>query len=312
MTTARPEIAVIATLPEDVRGALARRFTLADYFLEGRDAVPLEGVPAHFRVVATRALLGIPAGLRDRLPRLELVLSLGAGLEKIDVADLDRRGTAVVHTADEFTEDVADFALGLIFAAQRNIVAADRFVRSGAWESTRFMTSRRVSNRRVGIVGLGRIGLRIAQKCAALGMPVAYHSRAERPEQSFAYYASVGDLARDSDILVLACAESAETRNLIGRDVLDALGVDGIIVNVARGAVVDEEALLDALERKAIGAAALDVFAQEPGIDPRFLRLDNVILSPHAASFTHEARQAVIDRLVGAADAFFGDAGGGG
>jgi lactate dehydrogenase-like 2-hydroxyacid dehydrogenase len=308
MAETRREIAVIATLPDDVRAALGRRFALVEHILEGPGATPLSSLPARFRVIATRALLGVPAGICDALPDLDLVLSLGAGLEKIDTTDLEARGIALAYTADQFTEDVADFALGLIYAAQRNIVGGDRFVRSGAWEKARFKTGRRVSSRRVGIVGLGRIGMRIAEKCNVLGMTVAYHSRTRRADQPFAFHGDIRDLASASDILVLACAESDHTRGMVGREVLDALGPNGILVNVARGAVVDEEALIDALGRKALGAAALDVFAAEPSIDPRFLQLDNVILSPHAATFTHEARQAVIDHLVEAAESYFENA----
>jgi len=305
MEPRRGEVTVIAKLPDDLHAALAQHFVLSEHVLEGLDAVPIEAVPSTTRVVATRALLGVPPGLLDVLPNLELVLSMGAGLDKIDVAGLDRRGIALAHTPDQFTEDVADFALGLMFAAQRDIVSADRFVRSGLWEKGRFRTARRVTNRRVGIVGLGRIGLRVAEKCAALGMPVGYTSRRERTDQPFAFHTDIVDLAADSDILVLACGESEETRHLVNRRVLDALGRDGILVNIARGAVVDEEALLDALERKALAAAALDVFPREPSVNPRFHPLDNVILTPHSASFTQEARQAVIDHLVDAANTYF-------
>ncbi len=303
--TDKPEIAVIADLPADLRNALSNDFSLIDTPLEGPNAIALSALPTHHRAIATRAVLGVPAGLLDVLPQLGLVVSMGAGLDNIDADALAARGVALAFTPDQFTEDVADFALGLIYAAQRKIVEADKFMRSGAWATMRFATSRRVSTRHVGIVGLGRIGRRIAEKCTALGMPVSYHARAERPGCSYTYHADVQSLAAACDILVLACALTPQTRGLVNRDVLAALGADGILVNIARGAVVDEEALIEALEARTIGGAALDVFANEPAFDKRFLALDNVILTPHSASFTFEARQTVIDHLVTSAKAFF-------
>ena len=303
--TTKPEIVVIADLPADLRNALSNDFSLIDMPLEGPNAIALSALPTHHRAIATRAVLGVPAGLLDVLPQLGLVISMGAGLDNIDADALAARGVALAFTPDQFTEDVADFALGLIYAAQRKIVEADKFMRSGAWATMRFATSRRVSTRHVGIVGLGRIGQRIAEKCTALGMPVSYHARAERPDCSYTFHGDVMSLAAACDILVLACALTPQTRGLVNRDVLAALGADGILVNIARGAVVDEQTLTEALEARTIGGAALDVFASEPAFDKRFLALDNVILTPHSASFTFEARQAVINHLVTSAKAFF-------
>ena len=307
MMDQRPEIAVIADLPADLRNALSANFTLVDEPLEGANAnaIAIDAISRRYRAIATRAVLGIPAGLIEALPDLGLVLSMGAGLDHIDSDALAARGITLAHTPDQFTEDVADFALGLIYAAQRKIVEADRFCRRDAWPQARFQTSHRVSTRRIGIVGLGRIGQRIAEKCASLGMPVGYYGRTRRAESPHAFHDSIIGLAAASDVLVLACAVTEQTRHIVDRDVLAALGPEGIVVNIARGAVVDEAALIDALQRKTLGGAALDVFASEPDFDPRLLSLDTVILTPHSASFTFEARQAVIDHLLGAARAFF-------
>lgn len=305
MTDRRPEIAVIADLPADLRHALSKDFALVDEPLEGAHAIAVAAISARYRAVATRAVLGVPPGLIDALPDLGQVLSLGAGLDHIDANALAARGVELAHTPDQFTEDVADFAVGLIYAAQRKIVQADRFARSGAWPRGRFPNAHRVSTRRVGIVGLGRIGQRLAEKCTALGMPVSYYGRTRRDNCRYAFHDTILNLAAASDILVLACAVTEETRRLVDRAVLTALGPEGILVNIARGAVVDEAALIEALENKALGGAALDVFASEPDFDPRLLSFDNVILTPHAASFTFEARQAVIDHLVAAAKTFF-------
>ena len=299
------EIAVIGLLPADLLEALGESFGIAMYPLEGPERVALADLPRDIRAVATRAVLGVPPGLLEALPDLGLVLSMGAGLERIDAAALANRDVRLVHTPDAFTEDVADFAVGQIFAAQRDLLAADRFVRSGAWETERFRNARRVSNRRVGIVGLGRVGVRIADKCGALGMEVRYFSRRAREDGGLTFVGDVLELAKWSDILVLACPGTPETENLVGRAVLDALGAEGILVNIARGSVVDDDALADALERGAIRCAALDVFRNEPRVDQRLLALENVLLSPHSASFTQEARAAVNERLVSAAREFF-------
>jgi hydroxypyruvate reductase len=303
----RPEIAVIADLPGDVRQALGGHVTLADHPLEGQNALQTDSLGRDHRVIATRAVLGVPPGLLDHLPQLELVLSLGAGLDHIDVAALSERGIRLVHTPDQFTEDVADYAMGLIFAAQRRIVEADRFTRSGRWLQARFPNSRRVTARKVGIAGLGRIGRRLAEKCAALGMAVSYTGSVRQDDCDYPYIDDIADLAAQSDILVLTGAVTERTRRSVNSAVLSALGSDGILINVARGALIDEGALISALENGTIAGAALDVFDKEPGVDSRLLKLENVILSPHAASFTLESRQAVIDHLVGAALDYFSD-----
>jgi lactate dehydrogenase-like 2-hydroxyacid dehydrogenase len=301
------EIAVIGLLPADLRKALEENFALADFPLEGPHRVALADLPRETRAVATRAVLGVPQGLLEALPRLGLVLSMGAGLERIDAAALASRNVRLVHTPDAFTEDVADFAVGQIFAAQRDLLAADRFVRSGKWDTERFRNAQRVSNRRVGIVGMGRVGTRIADKCGALGMQVRYFSRTPREDSGLTFVGDLLELASWSDILVLACPGTPETENLVGREVLEALGWEGILINVARGSVVDDHALVEALETGTIRCAALDVFRDEPRIDPRLLALENVLLSPHSASFTQEARAAVNERLVSAAREFFAD-----
>ncbi len=305
MREPRREIAIIADLPGDLRAALRANFLIAEEIIEGAGATAIEAVSTRYRAIATRAVLGVPAALLARLDQLELVLSDGAGLDHIDTAALAARGIELVHTPDQFTEDVADFALGLIYAAQRRIVAADRFVRRGAWIGGRFGKSRRVTVRRVGILGLGRVGRRLAEKCSALGMPVSYHARTRHRDVPYGYRDKVLSLARDCDILVLACALTGETRRAVNANVLTALGPEGILINVARGPVVDEEALIAALERGSIGGAALDVYDSEPDFDPRLLAFDNVILTPHSAGFTVEARQDVIDHLIGGANGFF-------
>nr|WP_274611506.1 NAD(P)-dependent oxidoreductase [Rhodoplanes elegans] len=236
-------------------------------------------------------------------PDLRLVVSQGIGLETFDLAEARRRGIAVAHTPDEIAEDVGDAAIAMIYAVLRGTLRADAFVRAGRWGKERIAATRRVAGRTVGIVGLGRIGRHVADRATAIGMRVLYHTR-RRAEAPYEWMADVVTLATRSDVLVLACPGGEATRHLVDATVLDALGPDGVLVNVARGSVVDEAALLDALEGGRIHGAALDVFATEPAIDPRFLALDNVVLSPHSASITRETRAAIIARMIDDIDAY--------
>lgn len=309
-TLARPELLVIGFIPDDLRLALQKSYDLADHPLEGPRRLPPEELPRGHEVIVTRAMYGIPLEVLNRLSDARLVVSLGAGLEKIDTAELDRRRIALVHTPDELTEDVADFAIGLAYAARRRIVEGDRFVRERRWHRERMGFARNLSRADAGVIGVGRIGRRIAGKAAALGMTVRYSARTPRPELPYEYLPEARELAAASDILFVACAGTRETDKLIDLGVLTALGPQGILVNIARGSVVDEEALISALEEGGLAGAALDVFENEPDINPRLIALDNVVLSPHAASFTLEARAAMLDRLVGAVDRYFGNEGG--
>jgi len=294
----RLRLFVIAQVPPELQQALAVDNELVPCLMEGTEPGQWPALQASCTAVLTRAVFGVPAALLARLPNLQLVVSLGAGVEKIDQRELARHGITLVHTPDELTEDVADYVVGMIYATQRKIVAADRFVRSGAWRAGRFGYSRRVSSRRVGLVGMGRIGTRIAAKLAALGMTISYYNRSTRSDLPYAQLATVVALAQAVDILVVACAGTRETQHLVNADVLRALGPEGVVINIARGSIIDESALIEALSANTIAAAALDVFESEPNPDPRLLELTNAVLSPHAASLTVESKQAMHSRLV--------------
>jgi lactate dehydrogenase-like 2-hydroxyacid dehydrogenase len=194
------------------------------------------------------------------------------------------------------TEDTAECAVGLIFALLRNVVANDGFVRSGDWASARAPLGSRISARKIGIVGLGRIGSRVAQKLSALGCEVMYHGRTEK-QVRWPFVPDVGNLVDQVDVLVLTCAGGAQTRGMVDAALLRRLGRDGFLINVSRGSVVDEPALITALQQGQIAGAALDVFEAEPTPDPRFLQVQNCILSPHAAVFTHENRRDLIAEI---------------
>ena len=286
----RPRLLAVSQIPPDLRTALTQRYGLADH----------AGGPAPgYDVAVTMSVFGVNAALMDTLPDIKLIACNGAGLERIDLAEAKRRGIAVCHTPDELAEDVADCAIALTYAIMRRIVEADRFVRAGRWRKERMAPSRRLAGKTVGIFGLGRIGRLVAQRAQAIGMHVLYSGPKAKPDVPYSFVTTMLELAERSDVLILSCPGGEATRHLVGQAVLKALGPDGYLVNVARGSVVDETALIAALQDRTIAGAALDVFASEPNLDPRFLALDNVVLQPHSASITHETRAAMLARLLG-------------
>jgi lactate dehydrogenase-like 2-hydroxyacid dehydrogenase len=201
----------------------------------------------------------------------------------------------VTHTPDVLTDDVADLAMGLVLSVGRTIPQADQFVRTGQWPNGPMPLARKVSGARMGIVGLGRIGKAIAQRASGFGMSIAYTARSEKRDVGFKYYPSAAELAANVDFLVVITPGGAGTKHLINADVLKALGPRGFLINVARGSVVDEEALIAALQNGTIAGAGLDVFANEPNVPQALWSMRNVVLTPHMASATTETRQAMAD-----------------
>lgn len=292
-------ILLLSAIPADLRAALAERYTLVE-------DKPAEGPRPGFRIAVTMAVHGASEPQFARLPDLRLLVSQGAGLERVDLPTAARRGIAVAYTPDVMTEDVADAAIGLMYAAARRVAEADRFVRAGRWATERMGLGISLHRKAAGIVGLGKIGQAIARRCAGLGMDVAWTGPRAKPDQPWPFILDIRALAERSDVLILAMAAGAGTDRIVDAAVLAALGPRGVLVNIARGSVVDEPALLDALEQRAIAAAGLDVFAREPGLDARFLALDNVVLAPHSASLTVETRAALIARILSDIEAFRG------
>lgn len=236
----------------------------------------------------------VSAGLIECLPDLQVIVVFGVGYDGIDVEAARARGIAVTHTPDVLTDDVADFAMTLLLGTARRIARADRFVREGRWQQGPFPFTRKVSGKRLGIVGLGRIGKAIAQRAAAFDMQISYHGR--RPlGVDYPYYASVTELAAAVDFLLVAVGGGDSTHHLVDAGVLDALGSQGILINVGRGSVVDEAALAQALAEGRLLGAGLDVFEDEPRPHARLLDLDNVLLAPHMASATWDTRRAMSD-----------------
>lgn len=244
----------------------------------------------------------INGALMDKLPNLKVVSNFGVGYDNVDVEAATAHGLKVGNTPDVLNDCVADLALGLVLATCRKIPQADRYVRDGKWESVGNMAfTTRVHHRKVGILGLGRIGQEIADRCAGFKMEIGYHTRSKR-DVPYTYYASLLEMAREVEILIAIVPGGAATKHIINREILDALGPQGVLINVARGSVVDEQALIEALRDGRLGAAGLDVFEAEPKV-PQALRdlSDRTVLQPHQASATHDTRMAmgrmVIDNL---------------
>ena len=244
---------------------------------------------------------GVSERLMMALPNLEMVAQFGVGYDNIDMEAAHKRGIVLTNTPDILTGDVADAALYLLLNVARRVVEADMFVRVGRWHSGAMPLSSSVAGKTVGIVGLGRIGSAIAKRAEAFDMQVIYHSRSKKEGVAYSYYDDLKAMATDSDFLVLACSGGKGTENLITYKILEALGSQGYLINIARGSVVCEEDLLIALRNRAIAGAGLDVFVNEPHVPEEMFKMDNVVLSPHIASATLETRskmgQLVLNNL---------------
>ncbi|KAJ7533001.1 hypothetical protein O6H91_13G029200 [Diphasiastrum complanatum] len=252
------------------------------------------------------ASIGASAEVIDALPNLEIVSMHSVGIDKVDLVKCGERGIVVTNTPDVLTDETADFALALVLATMRRVCAADRYVREGLWPlKGDYPLSHKVSGKRFGIVGLGRIGSAIAKRAEGFGCSISYYARSKKSEYAYHFYDSVLELAKNSDILVLSCALTKETTHIVNRDVLNALGPDGTLVNIARGPVVDEPELVKALVEGRLGAAGLDVFEHEPQVPKELLSMDNVVLQPHAASATWETRRVMADLVIRNLEAHF-------
>ncbi len=244
----------------------------------------------------------IDGALMDGLPALRIIANFGVGYETVDVAAAAARGIVVTNTPDVLTEEVADTAMGLLLATVRELPAAERHVRAGLWKTARFRLTDTLRGKTVGIFGLGRIGKAIARRCEAFGLRIAYHGRHRQPAVAYEFHDTLVGLARAVDILVVMAPASAATLHAVNAEVLAALGREGTLLNVSRGSLVDEAALVNALENKAIGAAGLDVFADEPNVPAALLAMDNVVLLPHVGSASRSTRDAmgklVADNLI--------------
>ncbi len=240
----------------------------------------------------------INAEFMQRFPKLEQVSSFGVGYDHVDAKWAGAHGIVVTNTPEVLNEEVADTALGLLLCTVREFPQAERYVRAGKWEQAQYpLTKATLRNRTVGMVGMGRIGKAIARRLDAFGVPVVYHSRNPQSGVSYKYYPKLVDMARDVDTLMVIVPGGPSTQNMINAEVLKALGPNGILINMARGSVVDEPALIEALKNRTIYSAGLDVFAKEPHVPKELLDMDHIVLFPHLGSST-EVTRAAMDQLV--------------
>jgi hydroxypyruvate reductase len=263
----------------------------SSFFAEIRDRV---------RGIATGAY-PVNAELMSELPKTEVIATQSVGVDHIDLATAKKRGIAVANTPDVLTEDVADIGMSLVLAVARRLVIADRHVRSGAWLKGNLPLASKVGGATMGILGLGRIGLAIAKRAEAFGMTVVYYGPREKPGLPYRRYANLAEMAAAVDYLMVSCPGGAATRNLVNAEVLAALGTKGVVINIARGSVIDEPALVEAVQDGKLGGAGLDVFADEPRVPEALFAMENVVLLPHIGSATHATRaamgQLVVDNL---------------
>lgn len=269
------------------------------------DPVAFAALAPRIRAVAASGEAKVPRALIDQMPALEIISVFGVGYDGIDVQAARERGVPVTNTPDVLTDDVADMGMGLLLAVARRIAQADRFVRASEWSHGRMVLGRKVSGARLGIVGLGRIGLAIARRAEGFGMSVAYTARHEKPATAFRYYPTPQALAAQVDFLMVITPGGDATRGLINEQVLMALGSQGYLINVARGSVVDQGALIRALDQGLIAGAALDVFEDEPRVPAELCARDDVVLTPHVGSATWQTRRAMADLAFGNLQAHF-------
>jgi hydroxypyruvate reductase len=294
----RPDVLELIDVHPGTTARLDQGYVLHRLWEVGdRDRLIAEVAP-RVRAAVTNGIAGMKGDLIAALPALEIIGVFGVGVDAVDLATARARGVRVTNTPDVLTEGVAELALALLLAVARRIPFNDRFVRAGRWpkEGDPALASS-LAGRRLGIVGLGRIGRRVALLAEAFGMEIRYGGPRRKDDVAWRYYDDLVALARDVDCLMLTCKGGPETAGLIGREVIEAVGPDGWLINVSRGSVVDEPALVEALVGGRLGAAGLDVFASEPRVPEALLGLDNVVLQPHQGSASEETRGAM-GRLV--------------
>ena len=294
----RPHILTVAKLPPFLMEPLQAAYEVHDRLHES-DPAAFARVAPLIRAVAGGGESKVPRSLMDQLPALEIVSIMGVGYDGVDVAAALEKRIPVTHTPGVLNDEVADLAIGLMLSVARRIPLADRYVRAGRWAKEGAMPlARKVSGARLGIVGLGRIGQAIASRAEAFGMSIAYTGRGAKAELAYTFYPTAQALAAQVDFLIVITPGGAGTRHMINAEVLKALGPEGYLINVARGSVVDEAALVDALQQGVIAGAALDVFEKEPHPTEALWSMDNVVLTPHMASATVQTRHAMAKLAV--------------
>jgi len=300
----KTEVLMTGPLMPLIIEGVSKAFTLHKLWeAKDRDALIEELAPRLRAIAAGGGHARVDATLLGRLPKVEIVSSFGVGYDHVDAKWAGQHGIVVTNTPDVLTEEVADTALGLLLCTVREFPQAERYLRAGQWEKGDYpLTKATLRDRTIGMVGLGRIGKAIARRLEAFGVPVAYYGRRKQPDVAYKYYSDLAAMAREVDTLVIITPGGAETKNLVNAPVLDALGPNGIVINVARGSVIDEPALIKALKEKKIYSAGLDVFAHEPKVPAELIAMENVVLFPHLGSASVWTRQKmgqlVVDNLL--------------
>lgn len=295
------EILQVSPLPPSMMNALQE----ADYIVHDHTHIKDPGALSKVTAMVGTGSAKVDKKLLMMVPNLKLIAICGVGYDGVDVDAAKDKGIVVTHTPGVLTDDVADLAMGLVLSIGRRIPQADKFVRNGDWVDDAFALTHKVSGARLGIVGMGRIGRAIAKRAAAFDMNIAYTGRQAKVDVPYRFYNTVQELAAWTDYLVVAIPGGDDTQNLIDASVLQALGAKGYLINIARGSVVDQPVLVQALKDKTIAGAALDVYWDEPIVDPELRRLPNVVLTPHIASATVETRQAMAALTLDNLQAFY-------
>jgi lactate dehydrogenase-like 2-hydroxyacid dehydrogenase len=291
----KPEILQIGPYPSWDQDPLDAAFNMHRLFEAADKAAFLKAHGAGIRAIATRGELGASRELIDACPALEIISVYGVGCDAVNLEAAHARKIRVTNTPDVLTDDVADLGVAMMLCLSRGMIGAERWARDGSWAAKGiYPLQHKISGKRAGILGLGRIGLEVGKRLQGFGMKIAYCSRTPKAEaQGWTYVDNPVTLAAESDFFFVTLAASAATRHIVSAKVIEAIGPEGMLINVSRASNIDEEALLDALEKGRLGSAALDVFEGEPNLNPRFLKLQNVLLQPHHASGTFETRKAM-------------------
>jgi len=295
----KPVVLSLGVFPAATMTALADLFELHHFTVYPLpDGTLSPELQARIRGVATEANRGATRALMGSLPNLEIISCFGVGVDGIDLVAARERGIPVTNTPGVMADECADLAIGMMLASARQIVFADRYVRSGEWLKGPIRLGHRVGRKTVGVVGLGGIGRAIADRAQAFRMKVLWHGPRPKPDVPYEYVADLVDMARRSDFLMVACKGGEETRGLISAAVIDAVGAEGTLINIARGSVIDEPAMIERLRDGRLGFAALDVFQNSPRIASEFLELPNILLQPHHGSATVETRTAIGQLMI--------------
>lgn len=289
----KPEILLMAPMYQPKLDEIEAAYSCHRYWSSEDRGALIASLADRCEIVVTTGGRGMSAAEMDMLPRLKLIACFGVGVDAIDLTHARERKIAVSNTPDVLTEDVADLALALLLATVRRIAQGDRFVRDGRWKRSGFGITRSLQGRRVGIVGLGRIGRAIARRCEAFNCEIGYFGPNRKDDVDYAYFDDVTALAGWASVLIAACPGGAATHRIVSRAALRALGPDGVFVNIARGSVVDQAAMVELLVSGALGGAGLDVFDDEPNVPEQLIALDTVTLQPHQGSATHPTRTAM-------------------